>query len=399
MSDNRELGTRTCHACKGQTKPFFRVENAPARIEQLLTKVELTTDKSVVLEIVECTQCGLVQQISSPLHEGYYDDYDQKASSIESMADYQRTLAAELTSRFALKGANVLEIGTGDGYFAKELVALGVEVFGIEPGRPSVAANLEDGLRVQLGYFGSDTQIPSDVLIHKEYKALISRQVVSHIPDLHGFLGKARDVCESGGLLIFECPNVADALEQNRFFDFLPDYVSYLTPTSISALAVRFDLEIVEITQRRNNEYFLAVLRKPDERKVAERFKQWMEQLSEILRPHRQRNSKIAFWGAGGRGTTLLAMMGDESRDISCVFDRAETKIGKFTPGSHIPVISPNSFVGEAPDCVVVTPVNFQSEIAEHLRDELNFRGDIVGLSPWPHLLEGQNSSLSPDRR
>lgn len=366
------------------------MKNAPAQIEQLLKTDELEFDSKIDITLYKCESCQVIQQLTSPLPAGYYDHYDQKASDVQSMAAYQKSLAVDLVKRFDWIGKSVFEIGTGDGFFAHQLQEFGVNVFGVEPGQPSVEAARHLGLSVQRGYFGASLELPTEVLPHTEYDAIISRQVISHVPDLYELLKKAIEVTKPGGHMIFECPDASDALSQHRYYDLLPDYFSYLTPSSMSALALKFGLEIVDVSLRRDGEYFLIVLRKPADQSAEQLFAMWRDELCLTLQPFFDRDEKVVFWGAGGRGTMLLSIMEYGIGQIPCVFDGADTKIGKYTPGSNIPVLDAARFNEIAPNCVVITPVKFQKEIVANLRENLGFTGSLVGLVPFPHLIDSK---------
>jgi hypothetical protein len=49
------------------------------------------------------------------------------------------------------------------------------------------------------------------------------------------------------------------------------------------------------------------------------------------------------------------------------VADRALSKQGKFLPGSHIPVITPEQLEAQTPDVVLVLPWNLIDELRQQL--------------------------------
>jgi hypothetical protein len=45
------------------------------------------------------------------------------------------------------------------------------------------------------------------------------------------------------------------------------------------------------------------------------------------------------------------------------VYDAAPSKQGKFMPGSHIPIRSPDDLSLDSPDCLMILPWNLQNEL------------------------------------
>jgi C-methyltransferase C-terminal domain len=76
---------------------------------------------------------------------------------------------------------------------------------------------------------------------------------------------------------------------------------------------------------------------------------------------------RLAAYGAAAKGNTFLNSCGITAGDIICVADRNPEKQGKLLPGSHIPVVSPETLAREHPDDVVILPWNLADEVAAEL--------------------------------
>ena len=55
-------------------------------------------------------------------------------------------------------------------------------------------------------------------------------------------------------------------------------------------------------------------------------------------------NKLIGAYGAPAKGNTMLNYLKLNSKLITAVADNTPLKIGKFTPGSHIPIVSDSEF-------------------------------------------------------
>jgi hypothetical protein len=73
----------------------------------------------------------------------------------------------------------------------------------------------------------------------------------------------------------------------------------------------------------------------------------------------------VAAYGAAAKGNTLLNYAGVKSDLLPYVCDAAKAKQGKYMPGSHIPILPPNSLVVSAPDYVLILPWNISAEVKQ----------------------------------
>jgi len=73
----------------------------------------------------------------------------------------------------------------------------------------------------------------------------------------------------------------------------------------------------------------------------------------------------VLGYGAAAKGNTLLNYAGVRSDLLAAVADRAASKQGRYMPGSHIPIISPDDLAGRCPDSLLVLPWNLLSEVSK----------------------------------
>ena len=68
-------------------------------------------------------------------------------------------------------------------------------------------------------------------------------------------------------------------------------------------------------------------------------------------------------YGAPAKAMTFLNQQGFTSRYIDYIVDSTPEKIGKYTPGSHIPIFSPQGADISKVDIVVILAWNWADEI------------------------------------
>lgn len=94
----------------------------------------------------------------------------------------------------------------------------------------------------------------------------------------------------------------------------------------------------------------------------------------EFLINHKKSGKKIVAYGAAAKGMTLLNYVGIGPDLIDCIYDQAPMKIGRYSPGRHIPIVSPSNLEKDQPDMIIIFPWNIASEIekliAKYLKKE-----------------------------
>jgi len=90
---------------------------------------------------------------------------------------------------------------------------------------------------------------------------------------------------------------------------------------------------------------------------------------------------KVAAYGASGRANTMMQWCGIGPDLIEYVVDDCPGKQGHFTPGTHIPIVSPDVLVENPPDWLLVTAWTFMEEIADRIA---GYRGGLI--VPFPQV-------------
>ena len=104
--------------------------------------------------------------------------------------------------------------------------------------------------------------------------------------------------------------------------------------------------------------------------------------LLEFLGEAKREGKTVAAYGAAAKGNTLLNFCALTPADIPQVADRNPHKQSKFLPGTHIPVVSPETLLQSKPDYVLILPWNLQQEIRQQLREISQWGGRFVTPVP-----------------
>jgi hypothetical protein len=109
-----------------------------------------------------------------------------------------------------------------------------------------------------------------------------------------------------------------------------------------------------------------------------ENVKETKRKLLEFLINAKREGKKIAGYGAPGKGNTLLNYCGIRTDFLDYTVDRSPFKQGKFLPGTHIPIYSPEHIDETRPDYVLILPWNLKDEIMKQMEFIREWGGKFV---------------------
>jgi hypothetical protein len=90
----------------------------------------------------------------------------------------------------------------------------------------------------------------------------------------------------------------------------------------------------------------------------------------------------VAAYGAAAKGNTLLNYAGIKADLLPYVCDAAESKQGKFLPGSHLPILPPGALRERQPDIVLILPWNIADEVVSQHSYVLEWGGKFAVAVP-----------------
>ena len=97
-----------------------------------------------------------------------------------------------------------------------------------------------------------------------------------------------------------------------------------------------------------------------------------------LLTKLKEKNKKIISYGATYKSTTVFNYCNIGKKFIDYVIDTTPNKQGKFTPGKHLPIISPEKGLNNEVDFAFLGAWNFEKEIKKKEKSFLRRGGKFI---------------------
>lgn len=388
-----------CRSCQGKKlQPILSLGTLPLA-NALLTKEEVAglldaqvgaEERKFPLSLVFCSDCALVQILETISPDILFSHYFYLSSFSDTMVNHAKTLVQRILKEHSL-GANnlVIEIASNDGYLLQFYKQQGVPVLGIEPAKNiAMVAETERGIPTLVKFF--DNTLAEELASQGKLADIIhAHNVFAHVADPNLFVAGLKKVLKPGkGIAIIEAPYLVDFIDKVEFDTIYHEHCSYYSLTAVDHLVRRHGLLVVDVEHVDIHggtiRYFIAhegthvsesvktLLKEEAQRGVSEyafyqafadRVHQLRVGLKELLVKLKKEGKKIAAYGASAKGSTLLNSFGIGKELLDFVVDRSTVKQGHFTPGGHLPILSPEALLKNKPDYVLLLTWNFKNEI------------------------------------
>ncbi|HKZ72721.1 MAG TPA: class I SAM-dependent methyltransferase [Steroidobacteraceae bacterium] len=364
------------------------------------------------LHVWVCHGCFLVQLEQYVAPAEIFSDYAYFSSFSDSWVEHARRYTEAMTQRFGLgRHSKVMEIASNDGYLLQHFVRAGIACLGIEPAANVAAAAVSKGIPTTVQFFGvaAAQRIAPE---HGRPDLLLGNNVLAHVPDINDFVAGMKLLLGERGVITMEFPHLQQLMEQNQFDTIYHEHFSYLSFTTVERIFARHGLTLFDVEElpthggslrifaRHANDASKSVTRNVvalRERELAKGFdrvetysgfrEQVLEtkrKLLEFLIAAKRAGKTIVGYGAPGKGNTLLNYCGIRQDFLDYTVDRSPHKQGRYTPGTHIPILHPDVIAQTRPDYILLLPWNLEQELREKLAYVQAWGGKLV--VPIPQL-------------
>ena len=358
-------------------------------------------------QLLRCPRCELVQLglIVDPKIL-FPPEYPYTSGTTRILRENFAELASEAVPLLSLRGEDlVVDIGSNDGTLLSNFTAAGNRVRGIEPTDTGKLAQAK-GIPTLISFFGSEA-VDHVLATDGPARVVTAANVFAHIEDVDSVIREILRLLTPGGVFISESHYWIALLETLQYDTIYHEHLRYYSLTSLRNLLARHGLEVFHakripthggsirvyaarrgsVPVRESVTEILAHETVAQGAAALERFRQGVISsklgLHALIRDIKARSERIYGIGAPSRASTLVSYVGLDDAIVDCVCEIAGShKIGKYMPGTLIPVVDEQRLFDDQPEYALL----FSWHIADELMSKLvarGFRGEFI--LPLPH--------------
>jgi methylation protein EvaC len=320
-------------------------------------------------------------------------NYAFLSSTSESMKTHFVNYAKKLKKKIGKKNFSVLEIGCNDGILLKNFKKN--HHLGVEPSQNVCRIAQKKGLNVINKFFNEDLLKTKN--INKEFDIICGANVFCHIPNLYEMFFTLSKFLKKGGIIAIEEPYLGDMITKTSYDQVYDEHIYIFSIISINKVASLFGLEVFDaehqVTHGGSMRYYLS---QKKERRITSKLKSLLKgekklgldnfiklkKFEKKCKKSREnfankikkfsKNFEIYGYGATSKSTTILNFCKIGKKYIKAIFDNSFTKIGKFTPITHIPILNyEKNFERIKPKICILFAWNHYEEICKKEKDNL----------------------------
>ena len=334
----------------------------------------------------------------------YTDKYAHRASESNTMRSAFKNVAKKLFKRFRPK--KIMEIGSNDGVVLRNFNKK--SVIAVEPCKN--LARLTKKLFKTYDEFWN-LKLANKLIKQKkgEIDLIFSANTISHIPNLKETFRGIYNILSKNGVLVIEDPSLLKVLQNNSYDQFYDEHVYVFSSISINNIIQEYGLRLFDVehlsTHGGSNRYYICKkngkykkslrlknaikneisykLHKIESYlKFSKRINLSRKNLFNLMKRLKKKNKKIISYGATYKSTTVFNYCNINSKIIDYVTDTTSNKQGKYTPGTHIKIISPEHGMNNTVDYAFLGAWNFKKEIFKKEKNFLKRGGKFITHVP-----------------
>ena len=367
------------------------------------------------LHVWVCHRCLLVQLERYVAPEEIFSDYAYFSSYSDSWVEHARRYVETVTRRFGLGPHSlVMEIASNDGYLLQHFLARGIPCRGIEPAANVAKVAAERGIPTTVRFFGCE--VAADLVRDFGKPDLIlGNNVLAHVPDINDFVAGMKRLLSPSGVITMEFPHLQRLIADNQFDTIYHEHFSYLSLGTVERIFASHNLRLFDVEELGTHGGSLRIYAchaddgaKADMGTVARvkagerefgldslegyrgfqtRVRETKNRLLRFLIDAREAGKTVVGYGAPGKGNTLLNYCGIRTDYLDYTVDRSPHKQGRYTPGTHIPILPPERIRETHPDYVLILPWNLEREITRSVGYIREWGGQFVVPIPAVRVL------------
>ena len=395
MTTRYGMTTRTtCRICGSDDLEMYLDLGDQPPSNAFITPDEVADEQRFPLQVHLCKRCGLSQLVHVVHSEDIFDDYIYLSSTSKALCRHYEEMVNDILARFdPPEGALMVDIGANDGITLRCYPEGRYHVLGVEPSSAGEYARKER-FEVVDAFFNAETAA-GIAESHGKASIITATNVFAHVDDIVSFAKGVKTLLADDGIYVIEFPYVGDMLRLLYFDTIYHEHLCYLGFTPLKTLFDQVGLRMFDAVPSEigasgpakrlfvcKKEAFhettqamtAAVDSEADwgvrEMTAYEEFAARVADVKSAIKAQvaglKADGKKIGGYAAPAKGNTLLNYLGLGPGDIAAISENNAEKVGKVTPGAHIPIVGDTEFMDMGIDVSLLLAWNYADFFVEN---------------------------------
>ena len=386
-----------CKITNKDIKPFMSFGKMPIA-NGFIKKEDFINEFFFEMEVGFSEELSLFQLNDHPKPESMFNaNYPFYTGSSEYMKKHFKEFSNYIKSEHLNTNSKIIEIGSNYGTLLKNFIDNKENILGIEPSKNVADKAISEGIPTLNEFFNYENVSKLKNFVGKT-DVIFASNCICHIPNLKNLIEGIDKLLTKKGTFIFEEPYLGSMFNKVSYDQIYDEHIYMFSASSIKKIFDLYNFELINvlpqdthggsmryIIKRKNQSSSTNQLKsilenekytKIDTLESCLNFKNncelSKENIIKKINKLKSEDKKICGYAATSKSTTILNYCKIDRTSIDYICDTTPEKIGKFTPGMHIPVVDMKHFYNEIPDAVYLFGWNHKEEI---FKKENNFSG------------------------
>lgn len=406
-----------CRVCKStKLTPYLDLGMMPLSNNLASSMFDKVHNQRFPLKVLFCEHCGLSQLSIVVPAEEMFSHYVYRSGISAGYVKHCRAMAIELKEKHGLGPESLhVDIAGNDGALLQQFKeVIGHKVINVDPAENLRGICMSAGIFVFTEFWGmvaarrilntpsfagsSSKSQEAPGTPHDPHADLITAtNVFAHVDDVREFIEAAKLLLKPTGVLVLEFPYLIDFIENNEFDTVYFEHLSYFSIYPLTILCKEMGLNVQSVSHQdiHGGSVRVTIGHGPADASVDDYVKNERQNYSKIDRYfqfaedvnlsisnfstelRKLKPAKISGFAASAKGNTLLnaAMINPGIMDY--IVDETPEKIGKWSPGTLLPIVSMIELIRNPPDYLVILSWNFAKDIKEKCR-AAGYKGHFI---------------------
>lgn len=377
-----------CKITKQKLKPFMSFGKMPIA-NGFIDKKNFNKEFFFNLEVGFSKKISLFQLNEHPKPSQMFNkNYPFFTSSSKGMVEHFRKYSLWIKKKYKKNLKNLIEIGSNDGTFLNNFDKKNINLIGFEPSKNVASISKKRGIKT-INKFFNYKNVKKLKNLKNKTNIITAANAICHVPDLVSLIKGIDFLLKDNGLFIFEEPYLGSMYEKVSYDQIYDEHIFMFSASSVKKVFDLFGFELINAIPQKTHggsmRYVVGrkgkfktsinlnkILKKEkknniDNIKGCLKFKKRCEiskkKLIKKLKNYKKRKLKIAGYAATSKSTTILNYCKIGTNYIDYISDTTKEKIGKYSPGTHIPIMSMEYFKKNLPNRAFLFAWNHKNEI------------------------------------